>query len=642
MADNTEELHRRIKELEKEVAYLNDQLKQDDRFGLKWIDVPEAFDKESENKIPILEEVPELAITNDDGKPTHILIEGDNYHALTCLNYTHHGKVDVIYIDPPYNTGSDGFIYKDKRILDLFPDGQEIPKNHPLRHSVWLSFMKKRLELAKNLLKRNGVIFISIDENEYANLKLLCDKIFIDGCVSELVWQKRKGGGNDSKYIATDHEYILIYRKKAKGESDNKWRIPYAPEYLKRYKFEDEKGLYYFDTLSRPGLNNPIIYDVVCPDGAIIKNGTWQISEKTFIEEKERGDVIFVKNEDGNFTVMHKIRQPKGKVFRSIINNVSNTDAASEMLFYLGHKKMFSNPKPTKLINQILEIPFSSKKLLVVDFFAGSGTTLHSCELLNDADGGLRQCILVQSPDKVYTYNSNGEKIAVKGCEVAFEAGYDNIAEITYNRVLNTIKGCKGSIEKEEILYNWKFTAANIKNAATKVNELNEIKEKTDHKKDCLKTIIEDNNLVLKAIYKSEKVIPPLGNSLKYYRTSFVGSNTSNQATDKDKTLLAQKAGCLLALAENTLYEQKKTDNYQIFKDKNKEVWTAIYFKEDYRQKFFSPFVEEVSKLNGKKNVYIFSWGDVGSFESYFDGVSGIDIKGIPQPILDIYKSLNS
>ena len=134
----------------------------------------------------------------------------------------------------------------------------------------------------------------------------------------------------------------------------------------------------------------------------------------------------------------------------------------------------------------------------------------------------------------------------------------------------------------------------------------------------------------------------PLGNSLKYYRTSFVGSNTSNQATDKDKTLLAQKAGCLLALAENTLYEQKKTDNYQIFKDKDREVWTAIYFKEDYRNKFFSPFVEEVSKLNGKKNVYIFSWGDVGSFESYFDGVSGIDIKGIPQPILDIYKSLNS
>lgn len=104
MADNIDELHRKIKELEGEVAYLNAQLKQDNRFGLHWIDVPEAFEAGGENAIPILEEVPELSITTDDGKPTHILIEGDNYHALTCLNYTHQGKVDVIYIDPPYNT----------------------------------------------------------------------------------------------------------------------------------------------------------------------------------------------------------------------------------------------------------------------------------------------------------------------------------------------------------------------------------------------------------------------------------------------------------------------------------------------------------------------------------------------------------
>ena len=115
MADNIDELHRKIKDLEGEVAYLNAQLKQDNRFGLHWIDVPEAFEAGGENAIPILEEVPELSITKDDGKPTHILIEGDNYHALTCLNYTHQGKVDVIYIDPPYNTGSDGFTYKDKR-----------------------------------------------------------------------------------------------------------------------------------------------------------------------------------------------------------------------------------------------------------------------------------------------------------------------------------------------------------------------------------------------------------------------------------------------------------------------------------------------------------------------------------------------
>lgn len=158
------------------------------------------------------------------------------------------------------------------------------------------------------------------------------------------------------------------------------------------------------------------------------------------------------------------------------------------------------------------------------------------------------------------------------------------------------------------------------------------------------KDITRERNKRIMNGYTSKKgyVTEPLGNSLKYYRTAFVGSNPSNQATDEDKTTLAQKAGCLLALAENTLYESVKTDTYQIFKDKDKDVWTAVYFKEDYRPKFFDEFVTAVKSLQGTKNIYIFSWGDVGSFESYFDNDPYAYIKGIPQPILDIYKSLNS
>ena len=147
MTVHEEELLRRIRELEKKNGYLNQQLKEH-RYGLTWIDVPEAFEKASENKIPVLEEVKEKSFTDGSEKPTHILIEGDNYHALTCLQYTHKGKIDVIYIDPPYNTGSDGFTYKDKRFLEKYPDGTPVPKDHPLRHSYWLSFMQKRLELA--------------------------------------------------------------------------------------------------------------------------------------------------------------------------------------------------------------------------------------------------------------------------------------------------------------------------------------------------------------------------------------------------------------------------------------------------------------------------------------------------------------
>ena len=184
------------------------------RYGLVWVDVPEAFDDDAENKLPILTEIKDFAIKNDDGKPTHILIEGDNYHALTCLNYTHNEAVDVIYIDPPYNTGNDGFRYKDKRKFKEMPNGQEVPKNHHLRHSYWLSFMAKRLELAKNLLKDTGVIFISIDDNELAQLKLLCDEIFGEGnFVQDLIWQNKYTVSNDAKFFSKQHDYVLCYAK---------------------------------------------------------------------------------------------------------------------------------------------------------------------------------------------------------------------------------------------------------------------------------------------------------------------------------------------------------------------------------------------------------------------------------------------
>ena len=134
-------LQKRIHELEKDNARLAHELSvKMDKYGLYWLDCPEAFDSETEGKIPVLEEIAEREIRNADGKPTHILIEGDNYHALTCLNFTHRGKIDVIYIDPPYNTGED-FTYCDKRFLDKYPNGELIRKDHPLRHSAWLSFM---------------------------------------------------------------------------------------------------------------------------------------------------------------------------------------------------------------------------------------------------------------------------------------------------------------------------------------------------------------------------------------------------------------------------------------------------------------------------------------------------------------------
>ena len=212
-----QEYLQRIHELEKQIARLQTEIKKNSetQYGLRWMDVPEAFEEEAENAIPTLEEVKENAITNDDGKPTHILIEGDNFHALTCLNYTHKGKIDVIYIDPPYNTGSDGFVYKDKRVLDKFPDGTSVPTDHPLRHSYWLSFMHKRLELAKNLLSDRGVIFISIDDNELANIRVLCDAIFGEhNFINNFMWLH--GKGKKDTWSRTLQQYVVAFAKNKK------------------------------------------------------------------------------------------------------------------------------------------------------------------------------------------------------------------------------------------------------------------------------------------------------------------------------------------------------------------------------------------------------------------------------------------
>ena len=389
-------LIRRIYQLEgltdRERSALLGLLRESKTYGLVWEDKPEAVEERLQEELPVLKEVPERAIVSDaPDAPNHILIEGDNLEALTTLAYTHAGRIDVIYIDPPYNTGNKDFVYNDS-----FVD-----KEDSYRHSKWLSFMSRRLKIAKQLLSDKGVIFISIDDNEQAQLKLLCDEIFKQSnYVGEFAWQKRKGGGNDSAYIAIDHEYILVYANSV-FSLDDKWRIPYEAEYLKRYNKEDANGRFYYDTLSRPGLNNPIIYDVICPDGSLIKNGTWQISEDTFKVELAKGNVDFIKNKQGGYTVVHKVRIPeKGRVIRSIINEVSNKNAADEMFDILGNKKAFSNPKPTGLIYKFIQLS-SKANSTILDFFAGSGTTLHATMQLNAEDGGHRQCILV-------TNNENG------------------------------------------------------------------------------------------------------------------------------------------------------------------------------------------------------------------------------------------
>ncbi|MCL1894261.1 MAG: site-specific DNA-methyltransferase [Holophagaceae bacterium] len=346
------------------------------------------------------------------------IIHGDNLLALKSLLPEYEGCVKCIYIDPPYNTGNEGWVYNDnvndpkiKKWLGevVGREGEDLS-----RHDKWLCMMYPRLRLLQRLLTDDGAIFISIDENEHSNMKLICNEIFgASNFVATLIWQKRKGGGNDSSFIAVDHEYVLVFCKNI-AQQLKKWRVPYDPDYTKRYKFEDETGNYYYDTLSRPGLNNPIIFDVICPDGSLIKDGSWQVSKKTFDEGLESGEIAFIKNKSGGYSVVRKVRLPEGKVFRSIITVVSNKDAADEMASIFQNKKEFSTPKPELLVNHLLQLA-STPDSIILDSFAGSGTTAHAVLNMNKADGGNRKFILVEMEDYAETITAERVRRVIDG-----------------------------------------------------------------------------------------------------------------------------------------------------------------------------------------------------------------------------------
>ncbi|HLR65528.1 MAG TPA: site-specific DNA-methyltransferase [Virgibacillus sp.] len=306
----------------------------------------------------------------------NLIIKGNNLLALHTLKQKFTGKVKMIYIDPPYNTENDSFKYNDN-----------------FNHSTWLTFMKNRLAIAKDLLSDDGVIFINTDEVEQAYLKVLADEIFgRSNFIGDVIWKKRRGGGNDSRYIALDHDYIAVYAKnKSKDIHINKWRIPYEVEYLKRYSEYDEKlnQRYYWDTLSRDGLQNPIVVEIDCPDGSTMTINS-QKSKATILKEIESGEVRITKTRNG-WSIQHRVYQPEGRVLRSIIDEDKALNGiAKEEISDLFGTNVFSNPKPEKLLNIFINMVTEINDI-VLDFFMGSSTTQAVAHKMNRRYIGIEQ-----------------------------------------------------------------------------------------------------------------------------------------------------------------------------------------------------------------------------------------------------------
>lgn len=372
----------------------------------------------------------------------NVFIEGDNLEVLKLLQKSYANKIKMIYIDPPYNTGKD-FVYKDNyadnlgNYLELTGQVDESGKKTSTNtesdgryHSNWLNMMYPRLRLARNLMTDDGVIFISIDDNEVHNLRKLCDEVFgEDNYIQEIVWEKKFAPQNDAKYFSLNHEQILCYAKNR--NSFNRNLLPMTKEQISRYKNPDNdpRGMWQSDNLTVATYSEAYDFPITKPNGEIINpphGRCWRTSKDKFQELINDNRIWF--GSDGNGVprikrFLSEVQQGMVPISLLYHEDVGHTQEASKSLKSLfGDKKLFDYPKPVELLKK-LAIIGTSKNDILIDFFAGSGTLSHSIFKLNAEDDGNRKCISVQLPEPTEEKSE------------AFKAGYKTIAEITKERI---------------------------------------------------------------------------------------------------------------------------------------------------------------------------------------------------------------
>lgn len=364
------------------------------KYGLIWEEHEERVDKELETKIPTFEEIKDKEIVSNPNEKFNFLLEGDNLHSLYLLEKTHENRIDVIIIDPPYNTGGKDFIYNDTFIdaVDSF------------RHSKWLSFMSRRLTLAKKLLKESGVIFINIDDNEHSQLKLLCDNIFgEENFITSFPWHNRTSIQNDTD-LSINHEYILTYAKKRryierrlKITNKNRWfdikEFAFQPMSADKSKFSnpdnDPRGIWKADPFDAPAIRPNLTYKIVNPNTGETylppKGRHWRTEQAKCEALLKDNRIVFGKNGKSKpqLKVFYDEVSEKGQVRNSWLDSEeygTSTMAKKELLDILNDsnaENIFSTPKPVSLYKKLLEMSIfpNVKNPIILDFFAGSGTT---------------------------------------------------------------------------------------------------------------------------------------------------------------------------------------------------------------------------------------------------------------------------
>ena len=543
------------------------------RYGLVWEESEEEAQEIMQEYLPVFKEDESKRLDSvPEGSPNHVLIEGDNLNALTALTYTHAGKIDVIYIDPPYNTGNKDFVYNDS-----FVD-----KEDGYRHSKWLSFMDKRLKIAKKLLSDKGVIFISIDDNEQASLRLLCDEVFGEhNCLVNMVWDL--GSGTSAGHFTRAHEYILVYalnRNNIPNFSGGEGVID--DRAIKKKSIKNAESEYFFKAGTK----------FEASDGFEL-TGEWGGSEKTrlvkgrFICENKqlKEDVVLAacwtqRNQMDSFfsgketfdskgqKVLEFYFRDNGKLYcrkerdtinpPSVLRNIATTKQGSALLKDMfDGQVVFDFSKPIKLLQFLLSL--RSPNAIVLDFFAGSGTTLHATMQLNSEDGGHRQCILV-------TNNENGI------CE-----------KVTYERNKRVIQG---------------YTTP-----------------------------------------KGEQVPGLTNNNLRYYKTEFVPRENSV------KNRRALMASCIdLLCIKNNIYQEEESFGGRKFKKsvlryfKNNAGQMLVVLDERVVS-LIVPMIAEVATKDNPLKVYVYSDGAYAYDDEFKEVLPFIELSALSAAFIQALES---
>ncbi len=539
-------------------------------YGLVWEDKPEDVEERLRDELPVLVEDKSKALTEGGADaPNHILIEGDNLEALSTLAYTHAGKIDVIYIDPPYNTGNKDFIYNDSYV-DTEDD---------YRHSKWLSFMSKRLRIAKKLLSDRGVIFISIDENEVGTLRLLGDEVFLQkNFVGQWNWFKSATPPALSKKVKRTIEYVLCWQSSNNDDTFrgvqkvSKSNDPFTKPQntFKVLTFAansitcpQQSGVIKAGVYGTDKFPNELLDDIVIQNG---KNSNpvrfknrfiWvqetldeNIKQGLYIELSKKG-VLSYKRSNYN-------REVPPNFIDSNVGVDTTENAGRQLAEIFDNQKLFDYPKPISLIKYLINF-IERSNLIILDFFAGSGTTLHAVMQLNAEDGGKRQCILC-------TNNENGI------CE-----------NVTYERNKRVING---------------YTKPNGEHVEG----------------------LHDNNL-------------------RYYRTDFVGRSRST----KNMRRLVQLATDMLCIKENLYTEQKQfaglptfKNIYRYFADEEKNMLII------YDERYVDEIVKMIEKVESETpiKVYVFSPSEDPWEASFEPVIDKVELCALPQAIYNTYKRI--